>query len=811
MPHLAAVVLFALVACIYCRPALQGKILEQDDIIQWKGMAQDLFRYEQAHGRLPLWNNNLFSGMPAFQIAMDAHNPLSVQVLHSLFLLFLPKPAGFFFLLCISFYFLARVIRIRTLPSILGGIAYAYASYTSIIVAVGHDTKMQALGYMPALIGALWLIYTRRYAWGAALTALFSALLIAQNHLQITYYSLLLAGCMSVAFAIRWVVRKEYRHLLLASALAIGAGLTGAACNLVNLAATSDYSRATMRGGTSLQMNGTDAPVEGLPKNYAFNWSYGPLETFTLGVPNLYGGSSDDTLPRSSHVGRVAAANHVKGEHVLLQVMGSCVYWGPQPGTSGPVYLGAAICFLFIAGMCCLRTRHKWWMLFACAIAIFMSWGSHLAWFNDFLFYHLPFYNKFRAPSMVLVIPQLLFPLVAVMFLQQLSDDSNRNAMIPLFRKGAAIAAALLLAAVACYFVFDYVGHSDGLLRNYLQRNFRDTADPLYTALLADRKSLLAADLVRTFLLMAGVFVVLWYYIRQRIPTVFAFIMLLLITTADSWGIGKRFLNDSNYREPKLIEADHFVPRPVDSLILKDTSWYRVMDLSDETFEEATMSYYFHSAGGYHPAKLSIMEDLINYQLLKQPMNPQVLNMLNLKYLVVKDSATGELALRQNAGACGPCWLVKNIRFLPGPADMMRALGDFHPLDTALVESRYAQQVLPFDSTGTDSSASLVLRKNDNDDIWYTYNGRQAHFGVFSEVYYDRGWKAYVDGKETAIVPVDYVLRGIVIPPGKHDVYFSFRPASYYTSRIPAIIASAITWLLLLGVILYKWRRRKKN
>ncbi|HCL06899.1 MAG TPA: hypothetical protein DHW64_13505, partial [Chitinophagaceae bacterium] len=365
LPHAIAVGIFLIVAVIFCKPALEGKVLNTTDVSHWKGMAQDLFNYKEKHGNYPLWNNNLFGGMPAYQIAMEAANPITPVYFHQLFMLFMGKPIGFFFLLCIGFYFLSQVIGTKHWVGILGSIAYAYATYDPVILSAGHDTKMQAMGYMPALLGALWLIYKKEYWWGAALTALFAFLLIAMNHLQVTYYFLIMAGCMTLGFIIQWVKQKEYRHMGISLALAISMGLLAVGPNIVSLATTKDYSNATMRGN-SIMLDSTGKATErkGLQTDYAFYYgSYGIAETYTFLVPGIYGGSSGGELDINSHFAKKAIEKGIPEDQAAQFAGYMSTYWGPQPMTSGPVYFGAIICFLFILGLVYLKTWHRWWIL----------------------------------------------------------------------------------------------------------------------------------------------------------------------------------------------------------------------------------------------------------------------------------------------------------------------------------------------------------------------------------------------------------------------------------------------------------------
>lgn len=814
VPHAIAAGVFLIVAVIFCKPALEGKVLSQLDVSHWKGMAQDLFNYKETHGHLPLWNNNLFGGMPAYQIAMEAANPITPIYFHQVFMLFMGKPIGYFFLLCMGFYFLSQVIGTKPWIGILGGLAYAYATYDPIIVAVGHDTKMQAMGYVPALLGALWLIYKKEYWWGAALTALFSFLLIAMNHLQVTYYFLILAGIMTLSFLIQWIKQKDYKHIGIALAVALSMGALGVGPNYVTLSTTSDYAKATMRGGSAtLDSTGQTTKSKGLDIDYAFYYgSYGLAETYTFLVPGIYGGSSGGELDANSNFAKRAMEKGIQEDQAAQFAGGMPTYWGPQPMTSGPVYFGAIICFLFILGLVYLKTWHRWWILGVCVLAVLMSWGSNFMSFNSFLFNNLPLYSKFRAPSIILILPQLLFPLLGIMALQQfLFEEKNKEAALAGLKKAVYATGGVFVVAVLLYFSFDYVGRDEqikGMLAQSLGGN-QEEANGFYNALKEDRRSLFGSDLLRSILLVASAVAILWLVVKQKLKTNYALIALLVISSFDLFSVGKRYLNDRNFQDAEVVNENQFAPSPVDLEILKDTSKPRVLNLTVDPYTDAFTAYHHRSVGGYHPAKLSITNDLINFQLNKRPMNMSVLNMLNTRYFIVPNQENGQPSLQVNPAALGHAWFVKAIRYEKDAGAVMRAMDQFSPADTALVETQY-QKDIPFTPVA-DSTASITQVINENDLIRYRSNSNTNQFAVFSEIFYDRGWKAYIDGKEAPIVKVNYVLRGLAIPAGNHEILFEFKPASYYNSTKIAIITSAPIWILLILAAFFSLRKKREE
>ncbi len=812
LPHAIAVAVFLLVAVIFCKPALEGKVLNQSDVMHWKGMVQDMENYKTKHGHYPLWNNNLFGGMPGYQITLDPANPITPLHLHLLFTAFLPKPLNMFFLLCIGFYFLSQVVGVRPWLGILGGLAYAYATYSPIIVSVGHDTKMLAMGYMPALIGALWLLFNKKYWWGTALTAIFTCMLVGMNHLQITYYTLLIALAMGIGFAIQWIKAKDYQHFIKAAALAVVAGALGAATHMVTLATTSDYSKATMRNGTLNLDTATNSTKKsaGLPIDYAYAWSYGPAETYTLLIPGIYGGGSSDPYPQPSKMVEKMTELGAPENQVMGFLRYFPMYWGPQElGTSGPVYVGAVICFLFIFAMVSLKTPNKWWILGISVFAILLSWGKNFMGFNEFIFHYLPLYNKFRAPTMSLVIPQLLFAFAAVMGVEQLLQEQSKEAAFKQWKLAGYITIGVVLVALAFYFNFDYARANDKAIFQQITGNNEELTKSLLSALKADRQSLFTADLIRSIVLIVLAAGLLWAYIKDKLKANVLVFSLLALTAFDIFKVGKRYLNENNFQEEQELSDAYFKPSPIDEAIKKDTGYYRVINLTMDVFNDAITSYHHRSVGGYHPAKLSITEDLLNFQLRnKQPMNKRVLDMLNTKYVIVQDQQTGQPSYQQNPDALGACWLVKHVQAVDGPVKVMKGLDSFNPKDTAIVDATTAGKIT---QPVWDSTASIQLVSHDNDLMEYASNASTPQFAVFSEIYYNRGWKAYIDDKEAEIIQTNYVLRGLAIPAGQHRIRFEFKPASYYNSQKAAMGASAITWLVLIGALAQLFIRKKQT
>lgn len=821
LPHIIAVVIFLLVAVIFCKPAIEGKVVFQHDLQGWRGMVQQSVEFKEKYGHYPLWTNSLFSGMPAFQIAMQGTQPVSMVYLEKVISLGLPQPINFFFVACICFYFLCIVLRINPWVGILGALAYAYSTYDPVIIMVGHVTKMAAMGYAPAVLGAFLLILQKRYWTGTALLILFSFFMISQNHVQIVYYTLLIALAIAIAYAIKAFKEKETVHLFIAGALAIFAGFVGLGASAITLVPTAEFAKETMRGGRSELTDSTNNGNKtkgGLDKDYAFNWSYGIDETLTLLVPGMYGGSSGGELTEKSAVAKTLIEQGIPEDNAT-QIAGQLpTYWGSQPNTSGPVYLGAIICFLFILGLVYLDTWHKWWIAAVTFFAIILAWGSNFKAFNYFLFDYLPVYNKFRAPTMALVIPQLTASLMAALVLHKfLFGGDAKELLFKKLKLSVYITAGVLAITALFYFSFSYSSQNDTRIKENFASNMLQGQQPtpqlqaqanafgqtIVRALAEDRKGMFGGDLVRSILFIAAAIVVLGLFAKNKINQKIAIGILIALTLFDLLPVGKRYLNENNFVEKNYAE-EKFAMTDADRMIKQDPDKnFRIFNTEDP-FNNAAPSYHHNSVGGYNPAKLAIYQDLIEHQLSKG--NMRVFNMLNTKYFVVQNPQTGAPVAQANPGAMGNCWLVKGVRFVNNADEEMNALDNFNPRDTAVIDKRYQAKVK---TPQYDSTASVKLIENLNDKINYEFNGATNQFAVFSEIYYDKGWDAYIDGNKADYVRVNYVLRGMSVPAGKHNIEFRFEPASYARGNAIALWSTIIALLVMMAAIVMDIKKKK--
>lgn len=814
LPHVFAIGIFLIVALIYCKPALQGKVLQQSDIIQWKGMVKNLSDYKEVHGKNPLWTNGMFSGMPGFLISGHANNYIPYYFAEALSL-FLGKPFQFFFLACVCFYFLSQVLRVNSWIGVIGSLVFAYATYNVVIVAVGHETKMLSIALLPGFIAALILIYEQKYWWGAALTALFTGALVSQNHYQIAYYGMLTALFMTIGYIVHWVKAKAFKHLILACSIALVSGLAGVFSNAVVILPNYEYTQETIRGGSALADDKSTVGKDGLTKSYAFSYSMNISEPFVLLVPRMFGGSSNHMeVPEESS--KAVEALQGMNQQVAQQLQGSIsFYWG-EANTSGTPYAGAIICFLAILGFVVLDNKHKWWILATIIATVMMSWGGFFPAFNTFLFNYLPMYNKFRAPGMIIVVPTLLLGMMAIMALQKiLFEVESREELYKKLKKGFMITGGVFVLLLLIYFSLDYKGEGDTAMLQQIQQipdaqtkaAFDTGARALINGLVEDRQHLFMMDILRSLFFIAAAAGALWLYHRKVLKPGVVLVAIGLLSFIDVMAIDTKYLNSDNYKDVE--ESDQtFLPTAADLAILKDTSFYRVFNIVGDNiplaFNHGALTSYFHkSIGGYHPAKLSIYQDLIEKQLYRFPKSMPVINMLNTKYIIYGDPQKPEVQL--NPDALGPVWFVKGISFVKTPQEEMAALDNLNTRDSAVANQAFSNVLKATPSA--DTSGSIRLVKNDNDIVTYTSRSNSERLAVFSEVYYDKGWNAYLDGKQVPYAKVNYVLRGMMVPAGDHTIQFRFEPKSHALGWTITTICSVLMILLLLAAIYLDLRK----
>ena len=792
---LIAIVGFAILSLAYCYPQLSGKKLNSHDNISWQGMAHEGIAYHDSTGKDVLWSNSMFGGMPTYTTYIGSSNtnyPAYLQYVVQV----VGKPAYFFFLAMLCFYLLMRVLGVNKWVSMVGSIAYAFSSYNAIIIGVGHDTKMLTIGYLPAALAGLYLIYKEKWLVGAALWGICLSLIFTNNHFQVIYYSLIMYGSFVVVMLYNAIKEGKIKQFLISSLIAGGVAAIGVGPNITSVMTTSEYTKETMRGGGS-ELSGHDKKVNGgLDKEYAFRWSNGIGETFCLMIPYLYGGASGESADKAP---KTSAAIGGSAEQLPL-------YWGPQPFISGPVYFGAVVCFLFVLGTIVVRSPHKWWIIAASAICIVLSWGRNFADVNYFLFDHIPYLNKFRTPSMALVIPQFLFPFLGIWAIQEVIDQKDNPKIWKQLQIAAGITAGLcIFLGVGGSMFFSFTGGSDAQLQPEMVKLLKEDR-----AALAVSSGLKSAVFI---LIAAGL---LWAFIKNKIKQGILVAGLGIIIAVDLIPVAFEYLNEKNYVEAAEYETA-FEPRQVDKMILRDPDpYYRVLDLSRDTYNDAVQAYFHKCVGGYHPAKMEIYQDLIERQM-SRGYNAQVLNMLNTKYIIAGRKGSQPQAI-PNPTACGNAWFVSEVKWANTADEEMDGLNApelmdttvmpnaFDPKKTAVIRTTFKNDLNGY-TFGKDSAAFVKLDRYGLDDISFKSNNSQNGLAVFSDIYYAKGWKAFVDGKETPIVKADYVLRAIKIPAGPHSIEFHFRPDSFYNGKKVALVCSILLIGLVVGAVFQSFKK----
>ncbi len=797
-PHVLAVLLFLVLTFAYFSPMLQGKGLEQHDIAQFRGMSKEIVDFRKATGREPLWTNSMFGGMPAYLISVVYKGNL-FRYVDRVVTLGMPSPARYLFLYMLGFYILLTgVYKVKPWLGIAGALAYGFSTYFLIILAAGHNSKAHALGYVPLLMAGILIAFKKRPYWGALLTAVFLALQLYANHPQITYYTLLLIlvyGVVILIFSFRDHLLPGFVKTSLVLLVAV---VLAVATNIASLWLVNEYGKVSIRGKSELTFDKQNM-TSGLDKDYILNdYSYGIAETMNLLIPDFVGGASSGFDTHSKTFDLLRKGNVPNARQIVTQY--PLAYWGPQRFTSGPMYLGAVVIFLFVLGLFLVKGPEKWWLLAATVLAVLLAWGKHLQFFSDFFIYYVPGYNKFRAVSMTLVIASFTVPLLGILAVKQILEGSlSREEILKALKNSFYILGGITL----------FFGLFPGLLFNFsapIDDQLQSAGWParFIEAIRDDRRHLMQADAWRSFVFVLLTAAVLGALVYKKIkPGLFYFLLGALIL-ADLWAVDKRYLNNDDF-VPKQEVKEPFKPTPADLEILKDKSPdYRVMNLTVSTFNDASTSYFHKSIGGYHGAKMRRYQDLITWQISKN--NMQVLNMLNTKYFIV--NRKGQPAAQRNPGALGNAWFAGEYRIVPSADSEMVALTGFDPRKTAIVNREF----LPFVENYRpvpDTTAQIRMTSYAPNHLVYQYRAAQPRLTIFSEIYYNKGWQAFVDGKPAPHFRADYVLRAMVLPPGEHKIEFTFRPKGYYIGNKIDLAASAILLLLVAGGVVLELKKKE--
>ena len=821
LPDVLAVLLFVVLAFAYFFPAdIEGRILYRHDASAGRGAGQEGIEYLEKTGERSRWTNALFGGMPTYQMAPSyGSTDLLTKAIYA-YHLWLPENVWFVFAYLLGFYILLRAFDFRQHLAALGSIIWAFSTYFLIIIAAGHIWKVWALAYLPPMIAGIVLAYRGKYLWGLLLTAVFSAFEINANHVQMSYYYLFIILFMVIAWLVEAIRQQQMARFLKATAVCIAGAAIGLCVNLSNLYHTWQYSKESMRGKSELvKANNANQTSSGLERDYITQWSYGIGETWTLLIPNTKGGAS---MPLSQNE---TAMKHADENYVsIYQQIGQ--YWGEQPGTSGPVYVGAFVVMLFILGLFIVKGPMKWALLAATVLSILLSWGKNFMGFTDFFLDYVPMYDKFRTVASILVIAEFTIPLLAMMALKKIFDEPElmkprmKYVGISFLLTGGI---ALLFSLMPSAFFSGFVSTSE---LHALQSLPPEHVQPIIANLTEMRQAMFTSDAMRSFYIILVGTGILLAFMYGKLKKEWAIGIILVLCLVDLWTVNKRYLNDEMFVPKSEREAPQQKTQ-TDELILRDqTLDYRVLNLASNTFNENETSYYHKSIGGYHAAKLRRYQEMI-----EQYINPEmqalfgavseaagdmtqvngdsicpVLNMLNTRYFIFPLEG-GQTVPIQNPYAYGNAWFVDKLDYVNNANEEMAAVGKIDLRHQAVADVKFKAQL--GEAVEQDTASVVTITSYEPNRLTYDVNSGKGGVLVFSEIYYPE-WTATVDGQPVELGRVDYLLRAIQIQPGKHQVELSFFPKSVSTTETIAYVAIVLLILTLLGTIFLEYKNRKK-
>jgi hypothetical protein len=796
-PHLLVTFGFTLIALVYFYPVLQKKQIFQSDIVQYTGMAKEQNDFRATHNQEPYWTNSAFGGMPTYQLG--AKYPHDYIGMIDDAIRFLPRPADYLFLYFLGFYGLLLVLKIDPLQAFFGAIAFGFSTYLIIILGVGHNAKAHAIGYMPLVIAGFLLVFQKKYGYGGLLTLFATALEINANHFQMTYYLLIFLLILSGYFIYLAVQEKKYKSLMISFGVLAIAGIFAIGANATNLLATAEYTDFSTRGKSELTFNSVGTKNTGnsaLTKDYITEYSYGVLESFNLIVPRLFGGSNSETLGKESEMYNFMIGQGVPEAQTKDFVSAMPTYWGDQPIVAAPAYIGIVVFFLGILGLFVDSRKIKYLFLAGAVFALVLSWGKNFAFLTNFFIDTIPLYNKFRAVSSIQVILELCFPVLAIMGLQSFFKSNSEIQKKGLLRAGA-VGFGIIVVLFLAKGMFGFSGASDAYFLQSYGPGFVD-------ALKADRKTMYSADLLRSGFFILVVFGVLWFYSKKSLAQNTALIIVGLVMIFDLFVVDKKYVSATDFVSAREVEVP-FEETAADSQILQDTSQYRVFEV-DGNMSSARTSYFHQSIGGYSAVKPRRMQQIFDYQIARN--NMEILNMLNVKYVIQTDTSGVSYPI-QNPNANGNAWFVKQLKAVRSADAEMKALDKLDTKHIAVFNDSN-RDINPTDmglNSKFDSRGTLQLVDYKPNYLKYSSVNLGTGFAVFSEMYYKNGWNAYVDGKLTKHFPVNYILRGMKIPAGKHKIEFKFEPQVVKTGSLITLISSVGIVFLVLGVLYFE---RKK-
>lgn len=826
LPDAIVVALFAVISFAYFLvPVSQGKILFRHDSQASVGLGQELTEYEQRTGEVTRWTNSLFSGMPTYQISPAYSSTDGLSTAMSAYHLWLPDYVWFLFAYLLGFYILLRAFNFRQSLAALGSILWAFSSYFLIIIAAGHLWKVMALAYLPPMIAGVVLAYRGKYLWGFIVTVVFTAFEVKANHMQMTYYYLFIVLFMVVAYLVQAIREKRLQHFLKASGVLVTAALIGVAINISNLYHTWEYQKESMRGKSELtKANSANQTSSGLDRDYITQWSYGVDETLTLLVPDAKGGAS---VPLSQNATAMAKANP-EVQNMLPQLYEAVPqYFGTQPGTSGPVYVGAFVLFLFVLGLFIVKTPLKWALLAATILSVLLSWGHNFMGFTNFFLDYVPMYAKFRTVASILVIAEFTIPLLAALALKRIVDEPTvlTKNMKFVYASLALTAGVALVMALMPSMMGPFISEQERQMLSGIQGMTPDVQNMMLSSIATMRAAMVSADAWRSIIVIIIGVAMLLLFKAQKIKPLYLIVGISALCLIDLWQVDKRYLNDEMF-VPKSERDTPQQATATDMEILKDKALsYRVLNFASGAFNENNTSYFHKSIGGYHPAKLRRYQEMIDkyiapeMQAAMQAIGSKggvmsevdgrklfpVLNMLNAKYFIVPLQGNATTSI-QNPYAQGNGWFVDKLTYVADANAEYAEVGKIDVSHEAVADKKF--EAVLGQTAANDSTASVVLTKYEPNNMTYTVNSAKGGVVVFSEVYYP-GWSATIDGQPAELGRVNYILRALNVKAGKHEVVLDFHPSSISITETIAYTALAVLLLAICAALFVEWKKRK--
>jgi hypothetical protein len=824
-----SLVLFILMAVFYANPILTGKELIQPDIVHYRGGAQEMLEYRAKTGNETYWSDAMFGGMPTYQTGAKFSGDIVKKV--DDLLMFLPKPANYLFLLFSGFFFLGMVALRNWKYALLGATFFGLSTYFCIIIAAGHNGKVHTIAYFAPLVASILLVYIRRnYFWGFVATTLFMALQIMANHPQMTYYLFIALGFFFLSELLRAILKtKDYKHFFISTAVVGIAMVLGLGMNSQRMLSNAEYVKETVRGKQILKSSGGQKDVQGMDKESITMWSYGVTETLNLFIPRLMGGASqeegsDKMTEKLQQLVQENATSQEEVNNMMKGLTGSLTYWGDQPGTSGPAYQGAVVVFLAILGFFFAWPKYRWWILGASVLTIMLAWGSNFMPLTDFFIDYVPVYNKFRAPSSILVVVELLFPFIAIIGLYRFFTDEKLTAeykqKVLTYTTGSVVGITLILIL----FGKTILGFHTDLEGQYLPSYLLDY-------LVGERYSMFRTDAIKAILYVLITAGAMFMVMKQKLNQNIALIIIGVISLFDLWTVNKRYLNNDNFadkmfaRNPFITEASESylaksngnsyiegllqqapVNQALESIAKADKSHYRVFNTLLGPFNETNTSYFVSSVGGYSAAKLRRYDDLIN-KYFNGGGDPNILNMLNTKYVLVADK-TG-IQPKENPFANGPAWFVSEVKIAGTPNEEIDLISKVDNKKVAVI-GKEDEKYLNGKTLQADPAAKIAVKTYQPNEIVYQTSSATPQLAVMSEIYYPHGWKFYIDGKETDYIKADYLLRAVHVPSGKHEIRMAFEPEVIQKGKTISL-ASAGLFILLAALGFWFYQRKEQQ